>query len=146
MEELQYTIEIDAPRQKVWDFMLGKETYPQWTEVAWPGGVAEGDWKAGTEMRFGGEGGGTVAKILTADRPSTIRAEHTAVINEDGSLDRESEMARSWIGSREAYDFVEKDGKTELTVRLAVPAEWQEEFDSGWPKALDSLKELVEAS
>jgi len=30
MNNLQFTIDINAPKEKVWDVMLTKETYDQW--------------------------------------------------------------------------------------------------------------------
>ena len=33
MEKLNFKIEINAPKEKVWDTMLNKDTYKAWTEV-----------------------------------------------------------------------------------------------------------------
>ncbi len=148
MKDLQYSITIDAPRKKVWDTMLGPDTYLEWTKVAWPSSSYEGDWSQGSQMRFVGEdgGGGTLAEIRESRPHERIFAEHVAVINEDGSEDTESDMARGWIGTTEAYTFAEKDGKTQLVVDMSVPPDWVSMFDEGWPKALAALKELVEQS
>ncbi|MEZ4499965.1 MAG: SRPBCC domain-containing protein [Thermomicrobiales bacterium] len=147
MKTLQYVAAINVPREKVWRIMLGPETYLQWTEAAWPGSKFTGDWSKGSEMKFGGEGGeGTIARIVTANPPEFISAEHIAIINEDGTEDRESDMAKSWIGTTESYTFREVDGGTELTVELSIFPEWTSMFDESWPVALQALKTLAEAS
>lgn len=147
MKTLTFTTTIDAPKQKVWDTMLGKETYPKWIGAAWPGSGFSGDWSEGSEMRFEGEGGGgTAARITESRRPEFLSAEHYAVINEDGTFDQDSDMAKDWIGSTESYTFSEKNGKTELLVELSVPPDWVSEFEGNWPKGLQALKELAEQS
>ncbi len=37
MEKLHFSIVVDAPKQKVWEVLLGKDTYPLWTDVFMPG-------------------------------------------------------------------------------------------------------------
>ena len=47
MEKLKFSININAPREKVWDVLLGEKTYPQWTSVFSPDSIstAETDWQ-----------------------------------------------------------------------------------------------------
>jgi uncharacterized protein YndB with AHSA1/START domain len=47
MEKLHFSIVIKAQREKVWEKILGEETYPLWTDVFMPGSHFEGDWKEG---------------------------------------------------------------------------------------------------
>ncbi len=146
MQKLQYSVEIDAPREHVWETMLGDETYRQWVDVAWPGSRFKGEWKQGTEISFhGGEGeGGTLAHLTIVEPFSRVQAEHVAVIGEDGAADRESVMAKDWIGTLEHYTFTDKDGGTELVVDITTSPDWVEMLDSGWPAALQALKQLSE--
>ena len=37
MEKLYFSIVIKAPKEKVWEVMLGKDTYSDWTEIFSPG-------------------------------------------------------------------------------------------------------------
>ena len=148
METAHYTIDIEAPRQQVWDYMLGKETYPKWSTVAWPGSTNEGEWKEGAEMRFvgGSDGGGTLARFTLIDAPNKLQAEHIAVLQAGGVRDTTSDIAREWIGAREEYELVSTNGKTKVNVSITVAPAWREEFDNSWPVALQALKEQVEAS
>lgn len=143
----EHVIEIDAARDKVWKLMLTPDTYREWTHAAWPGSVVFGTWKQGEELRFTGEdgkGGGTMAVATQLREPEYLKLEHKAVISEDGSLDRDSEVVKIWIGSWEEYVFTEKNGKTELKVVIDTPPAWDEEFRKGWPLALKKLKEICE--
>ncbi|HET9662569.1 MAG TPA: SRPBCC domain-containing protein [Thermomicrobiales bacterium] len=146
MKTLQYGISIDAPPQKVWDTMLAKETYVQWVSVSWPGSSYHGEWKQGSQIRFTGAdgGGGTLAEITELEPYARVVAEHVAVLLEDGSEDRESDMAKGWIGTTEAYTFTGENGSTKLDVAITTAPEWASMFDEGWPKALEALKRLAE--
>ena len=145
MKKLKFDININAPRKKVWDTMLQPETYREWTNVSWPGSSVEGEWKEGKNLRFASPGqGGTLATVIKHKPFEQTMARHIAVINPDGTEDRESEVAKGWIGSTERYSFAERDGKTTLTVDIETPPEWEPMFQDGWPAALKKLKEISE--
>ncbi len=46
----------------------------------------------------------------------------------------------------ENYTLTDVDGKTQLEVDLDSEEEYADMFDEMWPKALEKLKELAEAS
>lgn len=147
MKKVEYKTEINAKREKVWNTMLQRETYLEWTSEAWPGASFTGSWKQGEDMRFTGGGenaGGTMANVEEVRKPEYLRLNHVAVINGDGSLDRTSDIAKGWIGTLEEYFFTEKNGKTELKVILTISPEWEKEFAESWPKALAKLKAMCE--
>ncbi len=147
MKTLQFTTTIDAPRDKVWDTMMGRDTYLQWANAAWPGSNVEGDWSEGSRMKFGGDQeGGTVARINEARRPERLVAEHVAVLGPGGVEDTESDVAKGWIGAMERYTFNEKNGGTEVVVEIETQPEWASMFEESWPVALQALKKLVETS
>jgi uncharacterized protein YndB with AHSA1/START domain len=146
-KQLHYTITIDAPRQRVWKTMLEPESYQQWVNVSWPGSRYVGEWKKDASIRFLGGGdsqGGTLATLDELKPNERVSARHVAVINADGTEDRDSEMAQGWIGSTESYTFAEQGGKTRLDVDIATAPQWESMFNDGWPAALDKLKELCE--
>lgn len=49
MEKLNFSIKINAPREKVYKMMLEDESYRKWTEAFYPGSYAETDWKKGKQ-------------------------------------------------------------------------------------------------
>jgi len=52
MGKLQYSIVINAPKEKVWKTMLNKDTYEKWTDVFMPGSSYVGDWTEGSKILF----------------------------------------------------------------------------------------------
>jgi hypothetical protein len=99
----------------------------------------------GAQIRFtGADGGGTLGEVIELDPYAKVDLHHIAVLLDDGSEDRTSEMAKTWIGSTETYTFTPVDGSTKLDVALTIPPEWADEFESGWPKAIEALKQLAE--
>ena len=145
MKRLQYKIDIAAPREKVWETMLGPETYQEWTNVAWPGSFFKGEWKQGEKIQFiSKDEGGTLA-VLEQVRPQEhIHAKHVAILLPGGVEDRTSEFARDWVGITESYTFKEQAGNTEVLVNINTNPKWEKMFNDGWPKALDKLKEMCE--
>ena len=144
MEHLEYTVEINAPRKKVWDTMLNEDTYKQWVANAWPNSYYKGSWTKGEEISFLSGGGGTLAHLDDVKPHEHILARHVAVINSNGAQERRSEVTDGWIGSIEEYKFSEHEGKTQLKVIIETSPAWVQMFDEGWPKALKDLKDLCE--
>jgi uncharacterized protein YndB with AHSA1/START domain len=145
MKKLQLKIDIAASPKKVWDRMIQPDSYKEWVNVAWPGSYYEGKWGLNENVRFISPGqGGTLAKIVEYRPYEYILATHVAVINPDGTEDRDSETAKNWIGTTESYTFHEHDGKTELETEMNTNPEWGEMFADSMPKALSKLKEICE--
>ena len=145
MKTLEFKIDIAASPKKVWDTMLNKETYEEWVSVSWPGSTYNGNWNQGSNIKFTGPGqGGTMATIVENRPYEYLLVKHVAVLTKDGEEDRDSEMAKGWVGSTEAYEFKEKNGKTELKVVINTNPDWEKMFTDGWPAALNKLKEISE--
>jgi uncharacterized protein YndB with AHSA1/START domain len=145
MKQLKFSIQINAPKKKVWDTMLQPETYKKWVNVSWPGSYNEGKWATGEKMKFISPGqGGTLASLEEVKPYDNIFARHIAVLNPDLSEDRTSDIAKGWIGITEQYTFKEEAGKTTLTILANTPPAWESMFNDGWPGALKALKELCE--
>jgi len=151
MEKLTFTTKIEAPKQKVWDTMLSKKTYTEWTSPFHEGSYFIGDWNEGSKIQFvaedDGKVGGMLGKIV-ANRPyEYISIEYIGMIA-DGQEDLTSDGAKPWIGAHENYTFTEADGETTLLVELesqGMEKEIADMFDGMWPKGLAKLKELSEA-
>lgn len=145
MQKLHTSIIINAPREKVWDTMLGAETYTEWTTPFSPGSRFIGSWEEGSEIRFtDAEGkGGMFSKIKENRKPEFISIEHVGIIS-DGVVDTTSDEVKKWTPSFENYTFTEVDGGTQVDVDMDISEEYKEQFDDMWPKALAKLKEIVE--
>ncbi|MGG7510243.1 SRPBCC family protein [Plantibacter sp. YIM 135249] len=148
MDTLQFTVDINAPADRVWSTMLDQETYREWTGAFHEGSRYTGGWNLGDEIRFVGaedEGpeSGMLGKIV-ANRPNEfVSIEYTGQI-EDGVDDTTSEFAEKLIGCHENYSFREHDGITTVTVEVDSIDEFTEMFQEMWPPALAALKAIAE--
>jgi len=147
MQKLNFSITINAPKEKVWHTMLDDETYRIWTEPFAPGSHYKGEWKEGNKLHFlaPGENGemGMVSRVKELREFEFVSLEHIGVVNL-GVEDTSSEATKGWAGLLENYTFKEADGKTELHIEVDTLEEYQEMFGDMWPKALGKLKKLSE--
>ncbi len=146
MIKLNFTIDIQAPKQKVWEVMLADKTYREWTGAFQEGSYYEGSWDKGSKIQFlasdDGKLSGMTSKIAENIPYEYISIEHLGEVT-DGKEDPTSE----WAGSHENYRFSELNGVTTLTVELEGSVdnpEMTEMFEQMWPRALSKLKEIVE--
>ena len=148
-QKLQFSIDINAPKKKVWDTMLQDKTYREWTSVFSPkGSWFEGDWSKGSAIKFLGPGdNGTVSGMVSRineNRPyEYISIEHLGFVN-DGKEDTTSDAVKQWTPAFENYAFKEKNGGTEVLVDMDTTENYRQMFEDTWPKALQKLKELSE--
>jgi uncharacterized protein YndB with AHSA1/START domain len=142
MKEMQFSIEIHAPKERVWDTLWQDETLREWAGVVDPGTHMVGDLKEGNEVQFisaNGYGVTSLVEKLTTGEFLLLR--HRADTQEGGKQEREKE----WTGGEERYSLAEKDGTTTVTVVFGVPPELEEYFKVNYPKALERVKELAES-
>lgn len=144
MKKKQFSIVINASAEKVWDVLLGLETYPVWTSVFSEGSMVETDWKKGSRALFSdGKGSGMIAVIEENIPNEFLSIRHIGeVIN--GVEDTESERVKSWAGAHENYRLTTVEGKTEWLTEIDLAPEWEVFFDETWPKAQAKVKELAE--
>lgn len=152
MEKQQFSIAIDAPREKVWNTLWNDDSYPAWTAVFSEGSRAEIDgkpagqqgWKKGSKIMFlNSKGEGMVSSIAENIPHEYLSIRHLGFIK-DGIEDTESEQVKKWAGALENYTLKTVDGNTEVTVDMDITEEYKDYFVNTWPKALDKLKELAE--
>lgn len=145
MKKLTFSISINAPKKKVWDTMLHPVTYREWANAAWPGSYYEGEWKQGENIKFISPGnGGTLVNVTEQRLFEYSFGKHIAILYPDLTEDRTSDMAKGWIGSTEAYTFTENNGSTTLDIEIHTYPAWESMLESGWPVALEKLKEICE--
>ncbi len=150
MATLRYTIDIDAPKQKVWDMMLADQTYREWTSAFHEGSYFEGSWDKGSHIKFlamdDGKLSGMSSKVIENIPYQFISLEMLGEVI-DGAEDTTSERAKQWIGAHENYTLSEEGGTTTVDIELDgenVSPEMNQMFDNMWPQGLAKLKEIVE--
>jgi hypothetical protein len=148
MDKLNFSILINAPKEKVWNTMLNEDTYKKWTDVFSPGSYYKGDWSEGSKILFLAPGDneemGMVSRIKENRKYEFISIEHLGEIK-NGKEDTESDSVKKWAGSHENYTFRERGDMTEVHVDLDMSNEFSEMFQDMWPKALQKLKNLAES-
>jgi len=148
MQKIHFSIQINAPREKVWHAMLGDATYREWTMPFCPGSYYEGSWETGSEIKFlgpgeGGEVGGMYSRIKENRLYEFVSIEHIGMI-QNGVIDTTSEAVKKWTPAFENYTLTEVDGGTKLDIDIDTNEEYKEMFKDTWPKALNILKGIAE--
>ncbi|MDC8104378.1 MULTISPECIES: SRPBCC family protein [Chryseobacterium] len=144
METLSYEIVINAPLQKVWDILWGKETYTEWTQFFSPGSHMKSDWKVGGKTYFlDPNNEGMVSTIDSLNEPHEVIFKHLGMVK-GGVEDTESKEVKEWSGSFEKYILIDFDGKTKLHAEVQVEKSWKDHLNMGFTKGLEVVKNLAE--
>lgn len=144
MNELEFTVEINASKQRVWDTLWQDETFQQWSGLIDPGTYMKGELQQGNEVEFiSAENGYGVTSLVAEVIPAEyLLLKHQADTQDSGEQEREKE----WTGGEESYRLKEVGDVTILTVTFGVPATQEEYFKENYPKALDCVKALAEGT
>jgi len=148
---MDFNIEINAPREKVWEVLFGEKTYPMWTTVFSEGSKAETDWQKGSKALFIDDSNrGMVSRIADNVPNEYMSIEHLGMYD-NGVEDYESEHVKMWAGAKENYTLTDLGGKTNLHIFMEMNESEKNKqmidmFAGMWPKALAKVKELAETS
>ncbi|HMQ67827.1 MAG TPA: SRPBCC domain-containing protein [Ignavibacteria bacterium] len=145
MEKQNYSILINAPKEKIWRVLWDDNTYRKWTNVFYEGSYAVSDWKEGSTALFlGPNKDGMYSIIDKCIENELMSIKHIGMVKNGIEMPPDEE-SKKWSGSEEIYKLAEKDGVTELNVDVDVDSEFAGFFDKTFPKALDKIKELSES-
>src|SRR5688500_12139966 len=107
MEKVNFTIDIRAPKEKVWEILWGDDTYNKWTSAFAEGSHAVTDWNEGSKVLFlDGKGSGMVSKIESKKQNEFMSFKHLGEVK-DGVEDTTSEKVSGWAGALENYTLKE---------------------------------------
>lgn len=142
MKEIQFSIEINASKERVWTTLWDDITFRDWANIIDEGTYMKGIMKEGNEIEYissvNGYGVTSLVEKLIPNEFALFR--HSADTKENGQKVREKE----WTGGAESYSLTEKNRVTTLIVKMDVPLELEEMFNSIFPKALERIKTLAE--
>jgi uncharacterized protein YndB with AHSA1/START domain len=137
---LHYSVDIDAPRQRVWEVLWDEKTYPDWTSAFMEGSHAVSDWKEGSRIQFLDPSGNGMSSIIEKKVPhERMTFRHRAEIKEG----KEQPLPPSWSGGLEDYTLKDNGKGTTLIVDSDAADEYKEMFEKAFPKALQRVKELA---
>jgi hypothetical protein len=144
MQQINLSIEISAPKEKVWDVLLQDGSYREWTSVFMPGSYYEGSWDEGSKILFKSpEGDGMTSRIHLHKANEILTIEHLGILKNNEEVLDDPEVEK-WRGAKETYRVTEKDGRTILNVDQDITDEYAEYFNKAWKEALEKVKELAE--
>ncbi|WP_309612655.1 SRPBCC domain-containing protein [Flavobacterium sp.] len=146
MKKITFSIDINAPKEKVWYSLWDEENYENWTSAFSEGSHAISDWNEGSKIYFlgSGGGGGMSSKINIKEPFNIMSFKHMTEIKDFKELPITKET-ESWSGSEERYDLSENNGITTVTVTIDVVEKFANYFSETFPKALQKLKEIAES-
>ena len=143
LKRLQWSADIAAPASRVYQVMVGPDSYTRWTSAFADGLYFEGSWQKGRRIRFLTPSGDGVISEIAEIRPNEfISIRHVGYVY-NGVEDTSSEAIRAWAPAYENYTLTATPQGTKLTVDQDITDELEEMVEA-WPKALEKLKALCE--
>ena len=140
MDRLRFTIDIDAPRRRVWAALWDDETYRDWTSVFSAGSHAVSDWHEGSAIRFMDPSGAGMLAVIERKVPDeSMVFRHVAEIR-----DGQEQPAAEWAGALESYTLQANDSGTSLVVEVDTEPGHADAFREMFPRALARVKALAE--
>jgi uncharacterized protein YndB with AHSA1/START domain len=139
--DMQFSMMISAPREKVWNTLWDDTTFRDWGNIIDEGQYMVGELKEGNIVQFlSASGYGVNSKVLKFVPYEFAQFTQIADTQDYGAQEREQE----WTGGTESYALSETDGMTTVTVNIDVPPELEDTFAERFPKALERVKVLAE--
>lgn len=147
MQKINFSITINAPKEKVWNSLWDIFHYSTWTSVFAEGsGVKTDNWKEGSKVLFVDGNGSGMVSMVAANRPNEYMSfRHLGMVKE-GVEDTSSESAGAWAGAQENYTLTGDNGTTALSLEMDITDDLREYFMKTWPLALDKVKGLAEGT
>ena len=140
---MHFSIQIDAPAQKVWNVLWNDETYRKWTSVFTQGSYAISDWKEGSKVQFLSPEGSGMFSVIEEMQPATFMSfRHLGEIKK-GIEQPPNDEKSVWYGAEE-YTLTEKNGTTALDVDMDMTENDKKYFQDKLPLALQEVKKLSE--
>lgn len=141
MKEMQFQVEINATKEKVWNTLWQDETFREWAGIIDPGTYMMGEMEKGNKIQFISANGYGVTSLVEELTPNEfLLLRHQSDTQNSGTRERKKE----WTGGRESYKLTEKNGVTTLAIVFDVPPKLEKYFMDTYPKALGRIKRLAE--
>ncbi len=141
---IKKSIEIDAPKKKVWKVLSSPEYVNIWTSEFSEGSRVEGDLSiGGTVLYKDKEGNGLIGRVTDKKSNELLKVVFGGILN-GGVEDPESVEHGKWNGCADTYMLSERNDVTVLSIESEVPEEYFEPFIPLWDKSLRKIKQLSE--
>jgi len=143
MNPLEYSIEIKATPEKIWNTLWDDTTYRKWVSVFHEGTYYVTDWKKGSSVQFLNLDGNGVYGLIHENIPYQFLSIHH--LGEVKNHINQPIEDSNYSDVFENYTLLEIDNNTyKLVIQLTNFEAYQSYFDQTFPLALDKVKELAE--
>jgi uncharacterized protein YndB with AHSA1/START domain len=144
MKTLEYTVNINATPQKVWQYLWEPENYKTWISPFGEGShYKTARFTKGSKIHFlTPQGEGVYCNLAEVDEPNQVALEYLGAIKDF----KETSFAadHDWTGARESYTLHKTAHGTKLTVKIDTDPIHIDYMNTAFPKALQLLKQLAE--
>jgi hypothetical protein len=144
MKTLEFTIEINASKEKIWKSLWEDATYRDWVSVFCEGTYAKSNWNEGDSVHFLTQDGQGMNSIIEKKIDNQYMAfKHISEMKnfEPQPID---EKTSEWSGGMETYELIQNEASVTLKVLIDTLEKYIEYFENTFPKALERLKQLSE--
>lgn len=145
MNKLHFTVQINAPREVVWNTLWEDASYREWTSVFMAGSYAESNWREGDKILFLAPDGSGMVSRITREIPNEVMSfTHEGEVK-DG-IEKQWPKESEYYGAQENYYLKGNGHSTELSAEVDVVDKENETklFNDLFTKALEKVKELAE--
>jgi len=140
---IRKSIDINAPREKVWEVLLNDQYTRKWYAEFMPGSHAITDWKEGSRALFVDDSGSGIVGTVIANRTAELLSIEYKGLVKNNKEDYESEVAKEWSGGRETYTLT-GTGTTHLDIKCDMDPDMMSIMDPAWDRALNKIRQLSE--
>lgn len=140
MKKLEFSIPINATKEKVWEALWKDENFRNWCAVFHEGSHYESDLQEGSKIYFlGPDKSGMFATI-----ENMVPYEKMYFLHKGEFKNGEEQAENYGENAIENYDLSEENGTTTLSVTMNAPEDYIPYFTSTLPQALEKVKEIAE--
>jgi hypothetical protein len=139
MNTLNFSIKINASKEKVWNALWNETNYNEWTKAFIEGSHAVSDWNEGSHIRFLGPNNNGMFAVIDKKIPN-----QQMTFKHLGEIKNGIEEPKDWAGALESYFLSESNGVTDLKVEADASKEMEQMFQDMFPKALEIVKQIAE--
>lgn len=144
MKTLEFEINIQAPKEKVWKILWDDSTYREWTSAFCEGTYAVSDWKEGSKIHFLSPTGEGMNSIIETKIDNEYMAfKHIGELKNFVEIPID-DATKEWSGAMETYRLTPKNNLTVLVVTMDCIEKYLNYMQEAFPKAMETIKKLSE--
>lgn len=141
INRLQFSIDIDAEKTKIWNALWDENLYRDWASVFFEGSyVITDNWKEGSKVLFLAPDQSGIYSIIETHIPNkiiTFKHIGNVLKGKEQPVDDES---KTWTGATETYTLTNGTNSNTLTIEIDVLNEHLDFMTNTLPKALQKVK------